>query len=402
MIFSHALSFCKKSYLPSWATKTLESLSLREKIGQLCMVMIAPNQTVLSSRNPYNSRPEFIASLISSYNIGGLIFGPGNSLQQQQLIQSYQRMSSIPLLIGQDAERGVGMRLADIHMFPFNMTLGNLQDNTWLYKTGLAIGKQCKQVGVHINFAPVVDCNTNPLNPVIGNRSFGADPKKVTQKAKSIVKGMQEAGVLTCAKHFPGHGDTYQDSHLVLPVVSRSLDDLYACELYPFQHLISAGIDAIMIGHLAVPALDPQFPASLSRKIVTDFLRKQLNFSGLIITDGLGMQAIQSGYTIEESVLLAIKAGNDILLCPPFLTLSDAEKVFVYIETAVWNGHISIEEIDAHVFKILSIKEQLGLHTNRCNKQIYSCQEINSFEIQELQRQLIQEAIDSKSTASIE
>lgn len=348
----------------SASEKIIQSLTLRQKIGQLFIVAAASSfeqpGEVLSSqmiKSPYRMDKSYIESLIHKYHIGGICWLFRSTPEKQMaLTKHYQNISELPLLIAQDCEWGLSMRLDNTIKFPKAGDLGKLRNKQLIYEMGKEIGMQCREIGVHMNLAPVVDVNSNPDNPVIGIRSFGDDPKQVAQCAALFAKGLQDGGVLSCAKHFPGHGDTSIDSHLDLPVIRHDRKRLEEVELYPFKKLIEAGVDAVMTAHLLVLAYDLEKPATLSKNIITNLLRNQLNFSGLIITDGLGMRALTNYYKPGEIELNALLAGNDILLCPV-----DVPKAVELIEKAIKEGRIKEEEIDRRVFKILSIKEKLGL-----------------------------------------
>lgn len=351
----------------NWAEQTFTTLSVREKIGQLFFAAAASGVThqeeILSSAlrfSSYNLAPEYIETLITKYHIGGLIFLYKSTPEKQIDRTNYcQSISSIPLLIAQDCEWGLSMRLDDTIQFPHAMTLGALADSSLIYEVGKEIGRQCKAIGVHLVCGPVVDVNNNPLNPVINNRSFGDSPEKVAQCSTLFIKGLQESGVLACAKHFPGHGDTSVDSHCDLPVIKHSQEHLEKIELYPFKKVIASGIDAIMTGHLLVPAFDDEI-ATLSYPIITTLLQKQLKFNGLVVTDGMGMRAIGKKYSGAQAALKAFLAGNTIILCP--LQVEDAIDA---IEKAVLTNPDHMKLLDIQVLKILKTKEQLHLHTNR-------------------------------------
>src|SRR3990167_482605 len=311
------------SYIFSgWAQETLKTLTLKEKIGQLFMVATTSSfeqeeaLAISLLKCPYNMDHAYIDTLIKEYNIGGIIFLYKSTIEKQvALMNHFKSITKIPLLFGQDCEWGLSMRLYDTHVYPKNGTLGKINDLAYTYQVGKEIGKQCRDIGLHINFAPVADINTNPKNPVIGLRSFGEDKELVANHAVAIMQGMQSSGILTCAKHFPGHGDTDIDSHLDLPILNHTLTRLRNVELYPFKKLAQAGIDSIMSAHIAIPAIDSTLrPATLSKKILD--LKKEINFNGLMITDGLGMQALTKYYASGEIELQALLAGNDILLCP--------------------------------------------------------------------------------------
>lgn len=359
----------------------LNSMPLEQKIGQLFMVAAVSDASLNATyikETCYSVEEKYVNRLIKDYHVGGIIFlGVATKESIQKSVSKYQQISDIPLLIGLDAEWGVGMRVKDGRSFEKNNLLG-LRTNEEIESIGAAIGADCKELGVHINFAPVVDVNTNPNNPIIGARSFGNDPYFVAEKAIAYMHGLQSVGILACAKHFPGHGDTDVDSHFELPVLRHDRDRLHAVELLPFKKMIAAGVDAIMIAHLSVPALDPTgVPASFSRVII-DVLRRCINFeglaisdvlghptltkqfpevfAGLIITDALDMRALTNHCEPGEIELFALLAGNDILLCPV-----DVPKAVEKIRLAVRDGKLREQELDEHVERILLVKATLGL-----------------------------------------
>ena len=281
-----------------WVDSIYDSMSLEEKVGQLFMVR------AFSDHKKQNQKE--IATLINKYHIGGLIFSTGGPVRQAKLNNLYQAISKTPLLIGMDAEWGLSMRLDSTYAFPWNMTLGAITDNRLIERTGYHIGEHSKRIGVHFNFAPVVDINTNPKNPIIGNRSFGEDRDNVTMKSSAFMKGMQDAGVLANAKHFPGHGDTDSDSHKTLPTINFNEKRIDSIELYPYKQLIKEGLSSVMVAHLNVPSLEPRsgFPSSLSKHIVSDILKDSLGFKGLIFTDALEMKGV-SNYSKPGDIDLA-------------------------------------------------------------------------------------------------
>jgi beta-N-acetylhexosaminidase len=354
----------------SWSEQTLTTMSLREKIGQLFMVATTANLATIEEdlveqflACPYKMDHTYIEHLIKEYHIGGIIFlFKGTPEQNISLMNRFQQASTIPLLNGLDAEWGLTMRLYNTIRFPRNMTLGAIQDHSLIYAFGQEIGRQCKEMGVTINFAPIADINTNPNNPVIGMRSFGENKQRVAEYAMHVMHGMQDAGIIACAKHFPGHGGTDFDSHESLPIIKHSLTHIDEIELYPFKKLIEGGVQAIMNGHLSIPSLDstPNLPSSLSRIIVTDVLKNELGCDRLIFTDGMGMQAITNQFDPGEAELRAILAGNDILLCPV-----NVPKAVELIEQAIAEGLLSETELNRRVLKILQAKENLLLHKNR-------------------------------------
>src|SRR5690606_32673434 len=278
-----------------WVDSVYNSLNQQERIGQLFMVAAYSGGEKLNQTD--------IEQLLASHQIGGLIFMQGTCEEQARLTNLYQKQAQVPLLIGMDAEWGLGMRLTGVHNFPKQMTIGATRDTSLMYDIGAAIAAQCKRLGVHVNFAPVIDINNNPKNPVINFRSFGEDKAWVSQLGIAYMRGLQDNGVMACAKHFPGHGDVEVDSHLDLPVVQKSKQELQQLEFYPFKKLIDAGVQSMMIAHLSVPSLDPtpNTPTTLSSKVVTDILRKELGFQGLTFTDALNMKGITKFYPSGEA-----------------------------------------------------------------------------------------------------
>lgn len=347
-----------------WATETLSCLSLKEKIGQLFVVAAAsdfnqPTESLATAlfKCPYKIDSEYIQILVQKYHVGGIIFLFKSTPEKQMLLtQQLQALAKIPLLITQDSEWGLSMRLDaqphNVVRYPRNMTLGAINDPQLIYAMGYEIGCQCAAIGVHINFAPVIDVNNNSANPVIADRSFGDNPEHVAQCGALFARGLQDAGIIACAKHFPGHGDTAIDSHHDLPIIDHTRQRIDELELMPFKHLIANGIGGIMLAHLSVPALDPSYkPSSLSSLIVTTELKENLGFKGLVFTDALGMQALTKQYQPGEIELEAFLAGNDILLCPV-----DVPKACMLIEKAINDGLVSEAELDARVLKILQAK----------------------------------------------
>lgn len=335
-----------------WAVNKLNSLSLEEKIAQFFMVATWPNKGARHQKD--------IDSLIQHYKIGGLIFFQGEWETTKARIEHFQQNSSTPLLMGMDAEWGAAMRLWKQPHFPYQLTMGaaNLPAET---KTiGHAMGKELKELGIHINFSPVMDVNTNPDNPIIGFRSFGADPLVVGKLGSALIRGMEEEQVLTCMKHFPGHGDTDMDSHLTLPTVNKSLQELEIIDWTPFKMGRLAGASAVMMAHLNVPALDDSgTPTSLSRKVIQDYLKGKLKFSGLVISDALNMKAVSERYGETEVVVKAFEAGNDILLYPSNIASSIAA-----IKEKVLSGAIDSVALDERCLKVLKAKYHAIIKTN--------------------------------------
>ncbi len=334
-----------------WVDSVYATLSLKEKIGQLYMVQVMSNQDETVKKS--------IVDLIHKHHIGGIIYSKGGPNRQARLNNELQAISKLPMLIGMDAEWGLSMRLDSTYAFPYNMALGAIKDNALVEQTGRHIGEHCRRLGVHFNFAPVVDINTNPKNPIIGNRSFGEDRNNVTEKALAFMKGMQSAGVLANAKHFPGHGDTSSDSHLTLPTINFDAKRIDSVELYPYKELIRKGLSSVMVAHLNVPSLEPMegYPSSLSKHIVTDILKDSLGFKGLIFTDALTMKGAADFNDTGAIDLAAFMAGNDVMLM--------SENVGIGVEKlleAYKKGDITEERLAHSVKKILMAKYKVGLH----------------------------------------
>lgn len=334
-----------------WVDSVYDSMSLQEKVGQLFMVDVF-------SRDP-KAKTDKIKRLITQYHIGGVIFSKGGPHLQATLTNEFQALSKTKLMIAMDAEWGLAMRLDSTFAYPWNMTLGAVKDIGVIEKVGRRIGEHCKRLGVHINFAPVVDINTNPKNPIIGNRSFGEDKDNVTQKSIAFTRAMQSAGILANAKHFPGHGDTDTDSHKTLPTINFSKKRIENIELYPYRQLIKQGLSSVMVAHLNVPSLEPQkgLPSSLSKKIVTDILQKDLGFKGLVFTDALNMKGAANFDKPGEIDLAAFMAGNDVLLISE--NIPKAHKLIV---KAYQDNVISEKRLAHSVKKILLAKYKVGLH----------------------------------------
>ena len=333
-----------------WVEEHYNAMSLEQKIGQLFMVSVASNEGKAAT--------EKIKKQIEEEHIGGVIFLRGGPVRQAQLTNEYQALSRLPLLIGMDAEWGLSMRLDSTYAFPYNTTLGAITDSSVVQKVGKRIGEHAKRLGVHINFAPDIDVNINPLNPIIGSRSFGEDRESVARNGIAMMKGMQSAGILTTGKHFPGHGDTATDSHHALPEIPFTRERLDSIELYPYKKLIAAGINSIMVAHLSVPSMEikENYPSSLSEQIISAILKEEMGFEGLVFTDALNMKAV-SNYAAEGEVeLSAFIAGNDILLMP-----IDVKKAKAKLLEAYNDGRITESRLATSVKKILMAKYKVGL-----------------------------------------
>jgi len=365
-----------------WVDSILSSMTIDEKIGQLFMIQAYSNLDSVHENK--------IKEVIQKYHVGNLIFMQGTPIKQAQLTNTYQSLSEIPLMIGFDGEWGLDMRLQNTYRFPWNMTLGAIQDNTLIRKFGEHLGRHAKRIGIHVNFAPVVDINTNPLNPIIGNRSFGESKQNVTLKAIEFSQGMQSEGVLANAKHFPGHGDTATDSHLKLPVLNFNKERLDSIELYPYKRVFDAGMASVMTAHLSIPVLEsnPKLPTSLSPKVVTDLLKEKLGFLGLIFTDGLNMKGAANYSSSAEINLAAIQAGNDVLLIP-----QDVPASINLIKNAIDSGVLSLDRIDESVRKILLAKYKVGLHLYKPIDTLNLIKDLNTIEDEVLHRELVKNSM---------
>lgn len=327
-----------------WVETRLKGMSLKEKIGQLFIHTVAPQDTEPNRRN--------IRNAVKEYKVGGLLFSGGQLSTQVVLTNFAQEMAETPLLMTFDGEWGLAMRLKGTPSFPKNRVLGCIQDNELLYEYGLEVARQCREIGVHVNFAPVADVDNNPLNPVINTRSFGGDPRNVADKVIAYSRGLEEGGVLSVSKHFPGHGDTNVDSHKALPVLNFSRERMDSIELYPFRQAIQAGLGGIMVGHLEVPAFSKK-PASISTEILS-LLQNDLGFKGLAFTDALEMKGISNNPNLCAQTLIA---GNDMLLAPRNL-----KRELDGVLNAVKNGQLTEEQITEKCRKVLTFKYALGLH----------------------------------------
>lgn len=365
-----------------WADSIYNQMTLQEKVGQLFMVAAYSNK----DSNHINA----IEKLIRDQKIGGVIFFQGGPLRQANLTNRYQAKSKIPLFVGIDAEWGLSMRLDSTYRYPWNMTLGAIKDLNLIENVGELMGKESRRMGVHFNFAPVLDINTNPKNPIIGNRSFGENKFNVTEKAIALMKGVQKQGVFSTGKHFPGHGDTSIDSHLALPTLSFSKEHLDKVELYPYNKIIDEGLVSVMVAHLDVPSLEfrQNYPTSTSYNVVTNLLQKELKFDGLIFTDALNMKGVSKFKKPGDVELDAFLAGNDILLF--------SENVPIGIETikkAYEDKIVSEERLEQSVKKILKYKYKAGLNTFKPIAISNLIKDINPLANEALQYRLYENAI---------
>ena len=365
-----------------WADSVIATLSQDERIAQLFMVAAYSNKDELHKQQ--------ITDLVKHYKIGGVMFLQGGPVRQANFTNYLQQHAKVPLMIAIDAEWGVAMRLDSALRFPWQMTLGAIEDTTLIYDMGVEVARQCKLLGIHINFAPVVDVNSNPKNPIINNRSFGEKPYKVAKMGVAYMKGMQDNHVLACAKHFPGHGDTDTDSHKTLPVVNHLKYRLEDVELVPFKKLINNGLGSVMVAHLNIPALDDakDLSVSLSPKVVIGLLKEEMGFTGLTFTDALNMKGVSQFYKPGEVDVKALLAGNDVLLFA-----ENVPKAIDEIKKAISQNKISQAEIDARCHKILMAKKWMGLDNYKAVDVNKLADEIITIETKLLDKKLVKSSI---------
>ena len=345
--------WAQNSPAQKWVDSVFASLTPDQRIAQLMVVR-------LSERTPtgilfYDKK---VTELVKKYNIGGVCLFQGNPTLQAATVNSLQAIAKTPIMMCIDGENGLGMRFDSIIPLNRQMMMGAVQDETIIYNYGKLVGEQCKRAGIHVNYAPVVDVNNNPNNPVINDRSFGEDKYKVASYGIAYMKGMQDVGVMACAKHFPGHGDVDVDSHKDLPVINKTIAQLDSLEFYPFKQIFKAGVGSVMIAHLSIPAIDntPNKPTSISYKNVTELMRNKMGYQGLTFTDALEMQGVKKFYPDGEASVESIIAGNDMLCLP-----GDVPMSITKIKEAIKKKKLSWADIETHCRKVLAAKYQYGM-----------------------------------------
>lgn len=378
----NAQSLSETQEQQQWVDSVFQSLTPDQRIAQLIWVNSAANKNIAGQIK--------VAELIKKYNLGGVILFSGDPERQVKLVNSYQASAQTPLLIAMDAEWGVGMRLPGVVSFPYNMMLGASDNPELIKKVSSEMAYQMKRLGVQVNFGPVIDINTQPLNPIIGMRSFGESPEKVAEYGLAYMQGLQENGIIAVAKHFPGHGDTKSDSHLTLPLVPYSKERLNKVELYPFKKLTEAGIAGVMSAHLHVPQLDDTkgIPSSLSPQIINGILRNEWGYRGLVITDAMNMAGARSFSKPGEIEALALKAGNDIIEFP-----KDAELAIAGIKKALEKGMLTWEEINRKCKKVLIAKYQTGLKHVKSVSSKNLLQDLNNPQVKLAKRKIIEASL---------
>ena len=349
-------SIAQQNAASAWADSVLKTLSPDEKIAQLMIVRLSSIDMRTKTVTFYDDQ---VANLIKKYNVGGVCVFQGSPVKQALILNSLQAMARTPLMMTVDAEWGIGMRMIDsVLPLPRQMMLGAVSDPDIPYQYGKVVADQLRRVGIQVNFAPVVDINNNPDNPVINDRSFGEDKYKVALFGTRYMRGMQDNGVMACAKHFPGHGDVAVDSHLDLPVIKKSIAELDSLELYPFRAMFKAGVGSVMIAHLYIPSIDSSAnrATSLSKNNVTGLMRNELGYQGLTFTDALGMQGVKKFFYNGEAEVQSLIAGNDMLCLP-----DDVPVAIEKIKAAIHDKKLSWEDIELHCKKALMAKYQYGL-----------------------------------------
>ena len=366
-----------------WVNSIYNNMTLDERIGQLF--------SIRAHSDKGQDHINWVEKQIKDYHVGGMTFFQGTPEKQARLTNRYQSLSKVPLMIAVDAEWGLGMRFKKSSIsLPRQLTLGAIQDNRLLYDMGIEVARQCRRLGMHVNFAPVVDVNNNPNNPVINTRSFGEDRYNVAAKSYMYMKGMQDGNIIACAKHFPGHGDTDVDSHLDLPVINHNLNRLDSIEMFPFRVLAQHGVKSMMVAHLHVPQIDStkNLPTSLSPKAVTNILKNEIGFEGLIFTDALEMKGVSKHFAPGEVGAKSLLAGNDVLDLP-----DDIGACVKEIKRYIREGKLPESRIEESVKKVLRAKYRLGLNNYRPIAEKNLRKELNSPKAYALKRQLIQNAM---------
>ena len=356
-VFISSVSFSQyrsRLTVDKWVDSVFNSLTPEQRIAQLMVIRAHSNLGA--------DHVAKVTSDIQQYNVGALCFFQGGPIRQANLTNYYQSIAKTPLMVTIDGEWGVGMRLDSVTKFPYQLTLGAMDNQRLVYEMGVAVGEQCKRLGIHVNYAPVVDINNNPANPVIGYRSFGEDKYKVAKFGIAYMKGMQDAGIMACAKHFPGHGDVDVDSHLDLPVINKNRQQLDSMELYPFREIFNAGVGSVMVAHLSIPSIDAteHVATSISKNSVTGVLRNDLNYQGLTFTDALEMKGVAKYFPGGVISVEALIAGNDMLCLP-----EDVGKAIDAIKNAIEERRLSWDDINDKVKRVLKAKYQLGLNQSK-------------------------------------
>lgn len=380
LAFSVAQGFAQDAE-SRWVDSVYNSLTTEQRVAQLiCMRANQPDK-------PYY---EDVAKYIKQYNIGGVCFFRADAEAQVNQTNAWQAMAQTPLMVSIDAEWGLAMRVKKTLAYPYQMTLGAITDNDLIYEMGQQVAEQCQRMGIHVNFAPVVDVNSNAANPIIGMRSFGEDPAKVGEKGTAYALGMQSKGLITSMKHFPGHGNTATDSHMTLPTVTRTMEEVRDIELAPFRHLIANGVNGAMVGHLYFPAIEKvkNTSSSLSHGVVTDLLKSEMGFEGLIFTDGLDMKGVSEKVRQDSVPYVAFMAGNDVLILP-----TNVPFAIKTIKQAAERDPQAAARLEESCKKILRYKYRAGLNHYKPVPTANLLSDLKKKEYTDLRQQLYDEAI---------
>ena len=364
-----------------WVDSVYNSLTVEQRVAQLiCMRANLPDKPFFENVGKY----------IKQYNIGGVCFFRAEAEDQVNQTNAWQAMAQTPLMVSIDAEWGLAMRVKKTIAYPYQMTLGAVSNEDLIYKMGQQVAEQCRRMGVHVNFAPVADVNSNPANPIIGMRSFGENPKNVGEKATAYALGMQSKGLITTMKHFPGHGNTSTDSHMTLPTVTRTMDEVRDIELAPFRYMINYGVNGAMVGHLYFPAIEQvkNTSSSLSYGVVTELLKKQMGFKGLIFTDGLDMKGVSEKVRNDSVPYVAFMAGNDVLILP-----HDVPFAIKTIKSAVEKDTVAAARLEESCKKILRYKYRAGLNHYKAIPTANLMSDLKKKSYKDLRQQLYDEAI---------
>ena len=380
LLFSAAQCFAQDAE-SRWVDSVYNSLTLEQRVGQLiCMRANQPDKPFYDD----------VAKYIKKYNIGGVCFFRADAEAQVKKTNEWQALAQTPLMVSIDAEWGLAMRVNKTLAYPYQMTLGAVADDQLIYEMGQQVAEQCQRMGIHVNFAPVADVNSNAANPIIGMRSFGENPQKVGEKATSYALGMQSKGLVTTMKHFPGHGNTSTDSHLTLPTVTRPIEEVRDIELAPFQYMIDQGVNGAMVGHLYFPAIEKvkNTSSSLSHGVVTGLLKEEMGFEGLIFTDGLDMKGVSEKVRNDSVPYVAFMAGNDVLILP-----HDVPFAIKTIKAAAERDTVAAARLEESCKKILRYKYRAGLTQFKALSTENLMSDLKKKSYVDLRRQLFEEAV---------
>lgn len=374
----HFFNQVDQALMNTWVESTMAAMTPEQRVAQLIVMAVETSGS---------TAPGSISRYVAGQHVGGLIFMEGDASRLVSLVNGAQSQSKVPLLVTIDGEWGLKMRLKDAPAFRRNMMLGAVDNDQLLYEYGREVARECRRLGIHVNFAPVLDVNDHPSDGMLGTRSFGSDPHIVARHGIAYSRGLEDGGVISVCKHFPGHGSTADDSHKTLPLINKSMTELNLCELLPFRQYVKAGLSGVMVAHLLVPAIDKNAPTSLSRRAIVDLLRGQMGFQGLVFSDALTMKGA-TGMLSGSACVNALKAGNDILLMP-----GDPSAEIAAVMAAIARGEITQNEVDEHCRRVLRYKYALGLNKQQSVDPSHVSGDINTIQANVLQRQLTASSI---------